>query len=69
MVKGIDKFREYFSDFTDHYIIIGGTARDYVVAEAGFSPKGTKDIDVVLIIEALSPEFVRQFWSFACSSR
>lgn len=54
MVTGIDKFREYFRDFSDHYIIIGGTARDYAVSEAGFTPKGTKDIDIVLIIEALS---------------
>jgi hypothetical protein len=64
MVKGIDKFREYFRDFSDHYIIIGGTARDYAVSAAGFIPKGTKDIDIVLIIEALSAGFVRQFWKF-----
>ncbi len=64
MVKGIDKFREYFRDFSDHYIIIGGTARDFAISDAGFTPKGTKDIDIVLIIEALSAEFVKQFWTF-----
>ncbi len=64
MVRGIDKFREYFSDFNDHYIIIGGTARDYAISEAGFTPKGTKDIDIILIIEALSQKFVRKFWEF-----
>ncbi len=64
MVRGIDKFREYFRDFSDHYIIIGGTARDYAISEAGFTPKGTKDIDIVLIIEALSTKFVRRFWEF-----
>ncbi len=64
MVRGIDTFREYFRDFSNHYIIIGGTARDYAISEAGFTPKGTKDIDIVLIIEALSTEFVRKFWEF-----
>lgn len=26
MVKGIEKFREAFSAFSDNYVIIGGTA-------------------------------------------
>ncbi len=30
MVIGIDKFREYFKDFTGNYIIIGGTACDII---------------------------------------
>ena len=25
MVRGLDTFREYFRDYTDNYIIIGGT--------------------------------------------
>ena len=68
MVRGIEKFREYFGGFTDQYIIIGGLARDYAMFEAGFEPKGTKDIDVVLVIEALSREFVIRFWEFIKSA-
>jgi hypothetical protein len=68
MVRGIEKFREYFSDFTDQYIIIGGLARDYAMSEAGFEPKGTKDIDVLLVVEALSREFVMRFWEFIKSA-
>ena len=64
MVTGIDKFREYFKDFTDNYIIIGGTACDIILDDAGFIPRATKDIDMILIVEALTPEFVKQFWSF-----
>jgi len=27
-------------------------------------PRATKDIDIILVVEALSPEFVKQFWQF-----
>ncbi len=64
MVKGIDKFREYFKDFAGSYIIIGGTACDIILDDAGFTPRATKDIDIILIVEALKPEFVKQFWAF-----
>lgn len=64
MVIGIDKFKEYFKDFTGSYIIIGGTACDILLDDAGFTPRATKDIDIILIVEALKPEFVKQFWTF-----
>lgn len=28
MVKGIKKFRDYFGNFTDQYVLIGGAACD-----------------------------------------
>ena len=64
MVVGIDKFREFFKDFPESYIIIGGTACDIIIEEAELVPRATKDIDMILIVEALSPEFVKQFWTF-----
>ncbi len=64
MVIGIEKFREYFKDFPDNYVIIGGTACDMIIGAAGLTPRATKDIDIILIIEALTPEFVRHFWTF-----
>jgi len=64
MVIGIDVFREFFKDFSDSYLIIGGTACDIIIEEAGFTPRATDDIDMILIIEALSPEFVKRFWEF-----
>jgi len=62
MVSGIEKFKEFFKDFTDNYIIIGGTACDIIIENAGFEPRATNDIDLIIMIEALSPEFVTQFW-------
>jgi len=64
MVRGIDKFREYFKNYPDSYIIIGGTACDIIIDAAGLTPRATKDIDIIVVIEALRPDFVKQFWKF-----
>ena len=37
MVVGLDKFKEYFKDYPDNYVIIGGTACDIKIEEAGFT--------------------------------
>lgn len=64
MVRGIDKFKEYFAKFSGNYIVIGGTACDILQENAGLQPRATKDIDIILIVEALSADFVQQFWHF-----
>lgn len=62
MVKGIEIFKQYFARYSDSYVIIGGTACDMIEERAGQNPRATKDIDIILIIEALTSEFVRRFW-------
>lgn len=64
MVNGVDTFKRYFADYEDNYIIIGGTACDIIEEDAGQNPRATKDIDIILIVEALKPEFVKRFWQF-----
>lgn len=64
MVRGLDVFKKYFGEFSDNYVIIGGTARDIIIEEAGFIPRGTKDIDMILVVEALTAKFVVLFWQF-----
>jgi hypothetical protein len=64
MVRGYDKLKEYFRDYPDNFIIIGGTACDIIIDGAGFTPRATKDIDIILVIEALSSDFVKRFWQF-----
>lgn len=64
MVRGLEIFRQHFNEFTDNYIIIGGTACDIIIDNIGLTPRATKDIDIILVIEALSPEFVSHFWDF-----
>ena len=64
MVRGLNIFKKYFKQYPDNYVIIGGTACDIIIDEAGLVPRTTKDIDIILVVEALSSEFVKQFWQF-----
>jgi hypothetical protein len=64
MVRGIEKFKEYFAEYDKNYIIIGGTACDILEENAGQQPRATKDIDIILIVEALTSNFVKRFWEF-----
>ena len=62
MVKGIEKFKEFFKGFEDSYVIIGGTACEIHEELYAQTPRATKDIDIILVGEALSHEFVSRFW-------
>ncbi len=64
MVRGLDIFKKYFEEFPDSYVIIGGTACDIIIDKERLTPRATKDIDIILIVEALSAAFVKQFWTF-----
>lgn len=64
MIKGLDKFREYFAGFSDHYVLIGGTASVLVMDEAGVDFRATKDLDIVLCVEVLDESFAETFWAF-----
>lgn len=64
MVRGLDRFREYFAGFEDRYAIIGGTACSLLFDEAGLDYRATKDIDMVLCVEVLDAEFARQLAAF-----
>lgn len=64
MVRGIEKFKEHFKGFEGNYVIIGGTACEIHEERNALPARATKDIDIILIIEALSYEFVERFWLF-----
>lgn len=64
MVYGLDKFKEYFKEHTNQYVFIGGTACDILMDELGVPFRTTKDLDIVLIIEALDASFGDKFWQF-----
>lgn len=64
MVRGINHFRAYFKNYTDQFALIGGTACDLIMEEAGIVFRATKDIDIVLIVEVLDASFVKVFWEF-----
>ena len=64
MVKGIDRFKAYFRDYTDQYVLIGGAACDISFGSNNAEFRATRDLDVVLIAEALTREFEQRFWEF-----
>ncbi len=64
MVRGLDVFREHFAGHADQFVLIGGTAATLAMQEAGLEFRATRDLDIVLPIEALSPTFGEVFWSF-----
>ena len=64
MVTGIDSFKEWFKGCEEQYAIIGGTACDILMTEEGLDFRATKDIDLVLIIEAVDANFGRKFWEY-----
>ena len=64
MVRGLDVFREHFAGHADQFVLIGGTAATLAMEEAGLEFRATKDLDIVLHIEALNPSFGEVFWRF-----
>ncbi len=63
-INGLDRFAEHFKDFTDNYIIVGGTACSLALNDAGISFRSTKDIDMIITVEELAHDFGKRFWGF-----
>lgn len=59
MVRGLQLFRERFRAFEGSFVLIGGAACDEWFTAAGLTFRGTKDLDIVLIIEVLAPEAIQ----------
>lgn len=64
MVKGLDVFQGWFAAYANQYVLIGGTAATLTMEEAGLAFRATKDLDIVLHVEALTPAFGAAFWKF-----
>lgn len=69
MVKGLDTFRRYFEEYENQYVLIGGAACDIVFKNNDTLFRATRDLDMVLIVEALTPEFGEKFWKFIQDGR
>lgn len=64
MVRGIERFKERFADYIGQYVFIGGAACDIILGREDVDFRATKDLDIVLVIEALNDEFVNRFVAF-----
>jgi hypothetical protein len=59
--KAFSYVNPWLTKFQD---LIGGTACDILMTEEGLDFRATKDIDLVLIIEAVDAAFGRKFWDY-----
>lgn len=64
MVIGIESFKQWFKGYENQYAIIGGTACDILMNKQGLDFRTTKDIDFVLIVEAIDESFASNFWGY-----
>lgn len=63
-MNGLDIFRSHFEGYQDQYVLIGGAACDLYSNSLDFPFRTTKDLDIVLCLEAISTSFVQAFWQF-----
>ena len=68
MVTGLERWKEYFNDYKDKYVLIGGAACNLLEEELDMNPRATKDLDLVLVVEALTPDFGARLWDFIKSA-
>ncbi len=64
MVVGMDRFKEHFKGYEKFFVVIGGAACDEWFTHEGLSFRATKDVDIVLLLEASHTQFVARFWEF-----
>lgn len=64
MVRGLQTFATFFAGEEARYVLIGGVATQLVLEQAGLPARATKDLDIVLCVEALDAEFGRKLWAF-----
>lgn len=68
MVTGLDRFVAHFRGFEQAYTLIGGAACDVWLGAQGLEFRATKDLDLVLIVEALDSAFHQRFWAFVAAA-
>lgn len=69
MVGGLERFRDHFKEHVHQYALIGGSACDLLMEQAGLTFRATKDLDIVLIVEEFDAGFGRSFWQFIRAGR
>ena len=64
VIKGLETFRNHFKNYNDSYVILGGTACNEWFFEADLEFRLTKDVDMVLLLEAMEETFFQHFWDY-----
>lgn len=63
-MRGLDIFRERFRNYEGSLVIIGGAACDDWFTRQGLSFRATKDLDIVLLLEAVNHDFIAAMRNF-----
>ena len=63
-MEGLGKFRDAFRDFSDNYVIIGGTACEIAMSRTEVKARATHDIDMIVIVEKMTKAYGERFWQF-----
>lgn len=58
MIRGLDIFRDRFRDHEGSLVLIGGAACDDWFGRQGLEFRATRDLDIVLLLEAVDRDFV-----------
>jgi hypothetical protein len=65
LIQGLEHFKQYFQNDTDKFILIGGSATILSLESIGLKRnKGTKDLDLVFVIELINHEFIKKFMEY-----
>ena len=53
-INGLNKFRDFFKEYNNNYVLIGGTACAIIFDEIGEDFRATKDLDIVFNLQESS---------------
>lgn len=63
-VNGLAGFTEFFRDYGDSFAVLGGAACSEWLGDANLEFRITKDVDVVLVLEAKDRRFFERLWDY-----
>lgn len=62
-VEGLQEFQQHMQEAAGSYALIGGTACDILLAEAGLPFRMTHDFDVVIVADDRLPQTAEAIWT------
>lgn len=62
-VEGLQEFQQHMQEAAGSYALIGGTACDILLAEAGLPFRATHDFDVVIVADDRLPQMAEAIWT------
>ena len=64
IISRFQSLKEWLRGYEDSFTVIGGTACSLIMNESGADFRATKDVDIVIILEALNEDFGQRFWEY-----